>query len=191
MQRRNFGKRMRYLVAVGTLVSAFALFACGGDDEPKNVAVTIPLTSVSLPAVQGVPLAIPSGQVFGGPANSSATLTFVDQNTFTFLSPGGITASGFVSFGQPSVGSCTFVTPITAGFIQVATTFAATVCNINIVAQDVESDPKPGILNLVFSGLPGTATTNNVAANVFINDDDILVVVNPVLGFEVPTGVEP
>src|SRR5262245_30815121 len=195
MQRRNFGKRMRYLVAVGTLVSAFALFACGGGDDNKNVAVSIPLTSSTVVAVQGVALAIPNGQIFGGPANSSATLTFVNQNAFNLLSPGGATASGLVSFGQVSTGSCTFVVPVTTGFIQVATTFTATVCNLNITANDVEpgGNQVQGTLNLVFSGLPGTVTTNNVNANVFIDDNNFLFVVNPVISGLAPvaTGVQP
>ena len=32
MQWRNVGKAMYYLVAIVTLVSSLALFACGGDD---------------------------------------------------------------------------------------------------------------------------------------------------------------
>ena len=193
MQRRNFGKRMRYLVAVGTLVSAFALFACGGGDDTKNVAVTVTLTSSTVVAVQGVAIAIPNGQILGGPANSSATLTFVNQNSFNLLGPQGITATGLVTFGTVSTGSCTFVVPLTPGFIQAATTFTATVCNLNITANDVEKGGNQvlGTLNLVFSGLPGTVTTNNVNANVFLDDNDFLFVVNPVSGLSVATGVQP
>ena len=192
MQRRNFGKRMRYLVAAGTLVSAFALFACGGDDEAKNVAVTVPLTSNTVVAVQGVALAIPNGQILGTPPNSAATLTFVTQNSFTLLSPGGITSQGTVTYGTVSTGSCTFTVPLTPGFIQVATTVTFTVCNLNILAQNVEEggDSVPGILNLVFSGLPGTITTNNVNANVQLDSDGNLSVLNPVSGLSVPMGVQ-
>ena len=43
MQRRNLGKAMRYLMVVGTLVSTFALVACGGGDGSKDVDVTVPL----------------------------------------------------------------------------------------------------------------------------------------------------
>ena len=85
MQRSNFGNRMRYLVAVGTLVSAFALVACGGDDDAKDIAVTVPLTSSTVVAVQGVALAIPNGQILGTAANSAATLTFVNQSAFNLL----------------------------------------------------------------------------------------------------------
>ena len=195
MQRRNFGKRMRYLVAVGTLVSAFALFACGGGDDTQNIALTTPgvtLTSNTVVAVTGVALAIPNGQVLGTPANSAATLTFVNQNSFNLLSPNGITATGLVTFGTVSTGSCTFVVPVTVGFIQVATTFTATVCNLNITANDVEKggDQVPGTLNIVFSGLPGTINTNNFNANVFLDSDGNLFVVNPVTGLSVPMGVQ-
>ena len=44
MQSKTFGKAMQFLVAVGTLVSAFALVACGGSDT-KNVNVTVGLTN--------------------------------------------------------------------------------------------------------------------------------------------------
>ena len=196
MQRRNFGKRMRYLMAVGTLVSAFALFACGGGNDTQNIAVTNPgvtLTSATVVAVTGVALAIPNGQVLGTPATSSATLTYLNQNSFNLLSPNGVTATGLVTFGTVSTGSCTFVVPVTAGFIQVATTFTATVCNLNIQANDVEQggNQVQGTLNLVFSGLPGTITTNNFNANVFLDNNNNLFVVNPVTGVSVPMGVQP
>src|SRR5262249_29888167 len=155
MQRRNFGKRMRYLVAVGTLVSAFALFACGGGDNTKNIAVNSPgvtLTSSTVVAVTGVALAIPNGQVLGTPANSAATLTFVNQNSFNLLSPNGVTVQGTVTFGTVSTGSCTFNVPLTPGFIQVTTTVTFTVCNLNIQAQNVEEGGSQvlGTLNIVF-----------------------------------------
>ena len=37
MQRGTFGKAMRDLVAIGTLVTALAMFACGGDSDTKDV----------------------------------------------------------------------------------------------------------------------------------------------------------
>jgi hypothetical protein len=187
---------MRYLVAVGTLVSAFALFACGGDDDTQNVAVTNPgvtLTSATVVAVTGVALAIPNGQILGTAPNSAATLTFVNQNSFTLLDSQGRTSQGTVTYGTISTGSCTFNVPQTPGFIALATTVTFTVCNLNITAIDVEQggDQVLGTLNIVFSGLPGTIITNNFNANVFLDDDGNLFVVNPVSGLSVPMNVQP
>jgi hypothetical protein len=186
---------MRYLVAVGALVSAFALFACGGDDT-TNVAVTnpgVPLTSNTVVAVTGVAFAIPNSGVLGTQQNSAATLTFVNQNAFNLLSPNGITAQGTVTYGTVTTGSCTFNVPLTQNFITVATTVTFTVCNLNITANDVEKGGNQvlGTLNIVLSGQPGTIITNNVNANVFLDDNNFLFVVNPVNGTSVPMNVQP
>ena len=49
MQWRNVGKAMYYLVAIVALVSALALFACGGDDDDV-------MTSDSNTQCQTIPL---------------------------------------------------------------------------------------------------------------------------------------
>ena len=194
MQRRNCDKGMRYLMAVGALVSAFALFACGGGDNTQNVNVpSVPLTSNTVVAVQNVPIAIQNGQLLGTAANSSATLTFISQSGFTLLSPNGLTATGTVAFGQVSTGSCTLNVPLIPGFIAVQTTITFTVCNIsNITASNVEEggSPVPGTLNLVFSGLPGTIASNNVNVGVQLNGSGELFVRNPVTGTVVDMGVQ-
>jgi uncharacterized protein YbcC (UPF0753/DUF2309 family) len=83
MQRRIFGEVMRHLVAIGTLVTALAMSACGGDSDTKDVSVTVGLTNSTVVAVQAVPLTIPNGQVFTPAITGTVTLTFNTVNTST------------------------------------------------------------------------------------------------------------
>jgi hypothetical protein len=184
---------MRYLVAVGTLVSSFAMFACGGGDDTFNVTTTVPLTSNTVAAVQNVPIAILDGQLLGTAPQSAATLTFTGQNGGVLLDPNGRTAAFTVAFAQVSAGSCTFNVPVTQNFIQFQTTVTFTVCNLlNIQASNVEEggSPVPGTLNLQLSGLPGTITSNNVNVSLVLDNNGNLSVVNPVTGANVPMGVQ-
>ena len=87
MQSKTFGKAMQFLVAVGTLVSAFTLVACGGSDT-KDVNVTVGLTNSTVAVVQGQPLTIPDGQVFTPAITGEVTLTFNSPNTFTLVGSG-------------------------------------------------------------------------------------------------------
>src|SRR5262245_52709375 len=121
MQRKNLGKVIRYLMAVCVLGSAFALFACGGDDEGevKNVNATVPASNSTIAAVQGRAISFSSGQVFGGNiGNGPVTLTFtVVPNTFTLVNSAGTTTAGSVAY-NPS-GTCNFA-GTGGGFVSVA-----------------------------------------------------------------------
>src|SRR5215468_10222561 len=111
MQRRTFGTAMRYLVAVGTLVSSLAMFACGGGDNTQNVSATVGLTNSTVVAVQTVAFNFQSGQVFDPTISGTVTLTFNTVNTFTLVGVVGGTATGAVTYGSASgssVGACTF-----------------------------------------------------------------------------------
>ena len=59
MQKGTFGKAMRYLAAVGTLVSLLAMFACGGGSSGTNVNNTVGLTNSTVVGVQGVAFIVP------------------------------------------------------------------------------------------------------------------------------------
>jgi len=77
MQKGTFGKAMRYLAAVGTLVSLLAMFACGGGDNNTNVNnVTVGLTNSTVVGVQGVAFIIPQAQLFNTGLSGAVTLTF-------------------------------------------------------------------------------------------------------------------
>lgn len=102
MQRGTFGKAMRHLVAIGTLVTALAMFACGGDSDTKDVSVTVGLTNSTVVAVQAVPLTIPNGQVFTPAITGTVTLTFNTVNTFTLGGSAGIAATGVVTYTPPA-----------------------------------------------------------------------------------------
>src|SRR5262245_26575982 len=131
MQRRNFGKGMWYLVVVGTLVSSFAMFACGGGDNTQNVTVTVPLTSSTVVAVQNVPIAILDGQLLGTAPQSAINLVFTSINGGLVQGPGGaVTAPFTVVFGQVSASSCTFNVQATPGFINLQTSVTFTICNL-------------------------------------------------------------
>jgi hypothetical protein len=195
MQRRNLGKAMRYLVVVGTLVSAFALVACGGGDDSTNVDVTVPLNTSTVAAVQGVGINIQGGQIFTGVSTGTAvTLVFsiVNANAFTLTGPGGLTSIGLVDFNS---GSCTFtVTGPVGGLVQVASVTPFSNCALAIQANDVPEDGSLvlGTLNLKLTTTGGaTANSNPLAENVFIGNNGQLFVVNPVTGVQAGMGVEP
>ena len=105
MQRKSLGKAMHYLVAVCALVSALAMFACGGDDdedEVRNVVATVPVGDDTVAAVQGRTFTIANGQVFGGNVgNHPVILTFTTPRTFTMTRAAtGLSLSGTVSYGS-------------------------------------------------------------------------------------------
>lgn len=191
MQRKHLSKAMRYLVAVCVLVSALAMFACGGDDEGDilNVVATVPADQGTVPAVQGRPFTIANGQVFGGPVGSSpVVLTFTTPTTFTMTRAAtGLSLIGNVSYGSNA--SCTFViTSGGQGALSVST------CNLIINADNVVvgTGQAPGTISLVLNNNAGTTITSDaLPATVFINGDGELFVVNPVTGASVDMGIEP
>jgi hypothetical protein len=190
MQRKHLGKAMHYLVAVCALVSALAMFACGGDDdegEVKNVVATVAADQVTVPAVQGRPFTIANGQVFGGPVGSnSITLTFTTPTTFSITRP-GLSLIGNVSYGSNA--SCTFViTSGGQGALDVDT------CNLIVNANNVVvgTGQASGTISLVLNNGSGiTITSDALPATVFIDGDGALFVVNPVTGVSVDMGIEP
>src|SRR5215467_4636623 len=123
MQRRNPGKAMRYLVAVGALVSALAMVGCsgGGSDggggsasttSTSNVSnVPVPVNATTVQALLGQQFTIPNGAIFsaGISGNTPVVLTFTSPTTFS-LTSGGSTPSGTVAFG-----SCTLTVTL-SGF---------------------------------------------------------------------------
>src|SRR5215510_4286336 len=108
MQRRSFGKALRYLVAVGTLVSSLVMFACGGSDT-QAVSVAVPLTDSTVAAVQAVPLTFSNGPVFRRAITGTVTFTFYTPITFTLVVSAGTAATRVVTYSSPS---CTFDVPI-------------------------------------------------------------------------------
>ena len=108
MQRKTFGKTMQSLMAVGTLLSALAMFACGGDNDTKDVNVTVDVTNTTVAAVEAVPLTIPNGQVFTPALTGAVTLTFNTINTFTLVGSAGSAATGSVTYTPPA---CEFSCP--------------------------------------------------------------------------------
>jgi hypothetical protein len=197
MQRRNLGKAMRYLVVVGTLVSAFALVACGGDDsDSQDVDVTVPLNTATVAAVQGVGINIQGGQIFTGVSTGTAvTLIFriANANAFTLTGPGGLSSDGTVAYN--SDGSCTFTaTGPVGGLLPVASVTTFSSCDLAIQANDVPDDGTLvlGTLNVKFTTTGGaTVNSNPLSENVLIGDNGQLFVVNPVTGGLAATGVEP
>jgi hypothetical protein len=196
MQRRNLGKAMHYLVVVGTLVSAFALVACGGGDDTKNVDVTVSLNTSTVAAVQGVGINIQGGQIFTGVSTGTAvTLVFsiVNANAFTLTGPGGLTSIGLVDYD--SSGACTFtVTGPVGGLVQVASVTPFSNCALAIQANEVPEDGTLvlGTLNLKLTTTGGaTVNSNPLAENVFIGNNGQLFVANPVTGVQAGMGVEP
>jgi hypothetical protein len=192
MQRKHFGKALRYLVAVCALVSALAIVACGGDDdesEIQNVVATVAADDNTVPAVQGRPFTIANGQVFGGPVGSNpVVLTFTTPRTFTLTRAAtGLSLSGTVSYGSNA--SCTFVvTSGGQGALDVDT------CNLIVNANNVVTGTgqASGTISLVLNNDAGTTITSDaLPATVFIDGDGELFVVNPVTGVSVDMGIEP
>jgi len=139
MQRRNVGKVMYYLVAIMALVSAFALVACGGDDDDGGEVRTVsnqsvPVNSSTVQAVTGQQFRIPDGSAFsaGIPPNTPVVLTFNSPSTFTLTpSSGGGTASGTVAFA-----SCTFtVTSSTIAGLATGQIPTFSICNFLVTAN--------------------------------------------------------
>jgi hypothetical protein len=195
MQSKTFGKAMQFLAAVGTLVSAFALVACGGSDT-KDVNVTVGLTNSTVAVVQGQPLTIPDGQVFTPAITGEVTLTFNSPNTFTLVGSGGVTATGVVTYSSTSgasVGSCQFDVRAPGGLISTAAILTVPSCSLLVTANDVEvgGGPVNGTVTLSLSGASGTVNSAPVTAQVFLDVDDLLFVKNPVTGASVSMGVRP
>jgi hypothetical protein len=91
MQQRMFDTALRYLVAVGTLVSTCAMVACGDGASTQSVAATVGLTNATVVAVQTVAFVLPQGQLFDPSLAGAVTVTFNSppQNTFTLVGTGG------------------------------------------------------------------------------------------------------
>ena len=195
MQKGMFGTAMRYLVAVGTLVSAFAMFACGGGGSNQSVSATVGLTTATVVAVQTVAFVIPNGQLFNPSLAGAVKLTFnsTPQNTFTLVGTGGATATGVVTYGSTSgatVGSCTFTFLTTGGLISEIGSITVPSCSLLVRANNV--NPGGGQVNgpvtLSLSGGAGTVTSNAVTLPVLLNGNSELFVVNPA-GQQVDMGV--
>ena len=195
MQQGTFGTAMRYLVAVGTLVSSFALCACGGGSSGTNVSATVGVTNATVVAVQTVAFLIPTGQVFDPSLSGAVTLTFntTPPNTFSLVGPGGATATGVVSYGSTSgatVGSCTFTFLTTGGLIAGVGSVTIPSCSLLVTANDVETGGSQvsGSVTLSFSAAEGTVTSNAVTLPVLLNGNSELFVVNPA-GQQVDMGI--
>ena len=190
MQRETFGTAVRSLVAVGTLVSAFAMFACGGDSDTKDVNVTVGLTNATVAAVQAVPLTIPNGQVFTPAITGAVTLTFNTANTFTLVGSAGIAATGVVTYTPPA---CEFDVRVPGNLIPRPAILTVPACNLLVNARDVEvgGDPVSGTVTLSLSGASGPVNSNAVTAQVLLEADDFVFVTNPVTGAPVSMGVNP
>jgi len=184
MQKETFGKAMRYLVAVGTLVSSLAMFACGGGDNGTNVNATVGLTSSTVVGVQGVPFVVPQGQLFNSGISGAVTATFNSANTFSLVGTGGATASGLVSFSSSSggtVGSCTFVFQTNGGLFTGLGSVTIPSCSLLITANDVNpgGGQVSGSVTLSLSGGAGTVNSNALTIPVLLNNNNELFLVNP------------
>jgi len=188
MQRRSFGKALRYLVAVGTLVSSLAMFACGGSNT-QAVSVAVPLNDSTVAAVQAVPLTFSNGPVFSPAITGAVTLTFNSTNTFTLVGSAGNTATGVVTYGSPS---CTFDVQVPGGLIPAAALLTISTCNLLVNANNVEvgGDPVIGTASLLLSGAAGTVNSTAVTAQVSLNGNSELFVENPATGVSVDMGVQ-
>src|SRR5262245_60041008 len=185
MQQGMFGTAMRYLVAVGPLVSAFAMVACGGVSN-QSVSATVGLTNATVVAVQTVAFVIPNGQLFNPSLAGAVTLTFnsTPQNTFTLVGTGGATATGVVTYGSTSgatVGSCTFTFLTTGGLISGIDSVTVPRGSLLVRANNVKpgGGQVNGPLTLSLSGGAGTVTSTAVTLPVLLNSNNELLVVNP------------
>jgi hypothetical protein len=184
MQKGTFGKAMRYLVALGTLVSSLAMFACGGGSNNTNVSNTVGLTSSTVVGVQGVPFIVPNGQLFDPGLSGAATLTFNSANTFSVVGIGGGTASGLVSFSSSSgatVGSCTFTFQANGGLFVGLGTVTIPSCSLLITANDVEpgGGQVNGSVTLSLGVSAGTVNSNALTIPVKLGSNSELFLVNP------------
>jgi hypothetical protein len=184
MQKGTFGKAMRYLVALGTLVSSLAMFACGGGSNNTNVSNTVGLTSSTVVGVQGVTFVVPQGQLFNSGLSGAVNVTFNSANTFSLVGTGGSTASGVVSFSSSSggtVGSCTFPFLSNGGLFNGLGSVTIPSCSLLITANDVEpgGSQVSGSVTLSLSGGTGTVNSNALTIPVSLNNNSELFLVNP------------
>jgi len=159
------------------------------EDEVKNVVATVPADDNTVPAVQGRPLTIANGQVFGGNiGNLPVILTFTTPRAFTMTSAAtGLSLSGTVSYGSDA--SCTLT--VTAGGLGA---LSVSTCNLIVNANNVVvgTGQVSGTISLVLRNDAGiTITSDALSTTVFINEDGELFVVNPVTGVSVDMGIEP
>jgi len=188
MQRRSIGKALRYLVAVGTLVSSLVMFACGGSDT-QAVSIAVPLTDSTVAAVQAVPLTFSNGPVFSPAITGTVTLTFNSPNTFTLAGSTGTAATGVVTYGSPS---CTFDVQVPGDLIPAAALLTIPTCNLLVNANNVGVGGTPvlGTVSLLLSGAAGTVNSTAVTAQVSLNGNSELFVENPATGVSVDMGVQ-
>jgi hypothetical protein len=184
MQQGTFGTAMRYLVAVGTLVSLFAMFACGGGSSGMNVNATVGLTSATVVGVQGVPFIVPNGQIFAPGLSGAATLTFNSANTFSLVGTAGGRASGLVSFSSSSgatVGSCTFTFQANGGLFTGLGSVTIPSCSLLVTANDVEPGGSPvnGSVTLSLGVSAGSVNSNALTIPVKLGGNSELFLVNP------------
>jgi hypothetical protein len=184
MQKGTFGKAMRYLVAVGTLVSSLAMFACGGGSSGTNVNSTVGLTNSTVVGVQGVAFIIPQGQLFNSGLSGAVTVTFNSPNTFSLIGTGGATAAGQTSFSSASggsVGSCTFTFLSNGGLFVGLGSVTIPSCSLLVTANDVEpgGSQVSGSVTLSLSGGTGTVNSNSLTIPVLLNSNSELFLVNP------------
>ena len=184
MQKGTFGTAMRYLVAVGTLVSLFAMFACGGGSSGTNVNNTVGLTSSTVVGVQGVAFIVPQGQLFNSGLSGAVTVTFNSSSTFSLIGTGGATATGVTSFGSSSgasVGSCTFTFLTNGGLFTGLGSVTVPTCSLLVTANDV--NPGGGQVNgsvtLSLGVSAGTVNSNALTIPVLLNGNNELFLVNP------------
>jgi hypothetical protein len=159
------------------------------EDEVKNVVATVPADDNTVLAVQGRPLTIANGQVFGeNIGNLPVIVTFTTPRAFTLTSAAtGLSLSGTVSYGSEA--SCTLT--VTAGG---GGTLSVSTCNLIVNAHNVVvgTGQVSGTISLVLRNDAGmTITSDALPATVFINGEGALFVVNPVTGVAVDMGIEP
>lgn len=146
MQWRNVGKAMYYLVAILTLVSSLALFACGGDDDDGNIGQTRNVDATqNLGAnnaatagqlLQSLPPVTIAGNAFDPDIAGNVILDFPTPTTFT-MTGGNLPAAG-VS-GNVSFGSCSFTFTQLNGFAGLIQNQLVTfgTCQVQITASGV------------------------------------------------------
>jgi len=203
MRQDTFGTAMRYLVAVGTLVSAVALVACAKGGGDTTIAASVGVTTATVVAVQTAALTFPTGRMFDPSLAGPVTLTLntTPPQTFALVGTGGATATGVVSYGSTSgasLGPCTFTFVTTGGLISAVGSVTIPTCRLLVSALNVEpgGSQENGAVVLSFSDTAGTATSNTVGTvnsnavslPVLLNDKGELFVVNPA-GQQVDMGI--
>ena len=203
MWQGTFETALRYLVAVGILVSVVALGACGKGGSNTPLAASVGVTTTTVAAVQTAALTFPTGRMFDPSLAGPVTLTLntTPPNTFTLVGTGGATATGVVSYGSTSgasLGPCTFTFVTTGGLISAVGSVTIPTCRLLVSALNVEpgGSQENGAVVLSFSDTAGTATSNApgtvnstaVGLPVLLNDKSELFVVNPA-GQQVDMGV--